>query len=294
MDIMTKTNIVTFLHSGDMGDCIAGMAAVKQYCDIHNTKARIVFDATGGKTNRHVLRQAPNGNKFGRAQAEFLKPLLEIQPYIEEVVIDDTGDTSGIDIDLNSFRDVFGAYNSNLQFLHQYALKLPVGYTGPWIEVGDGPKDQGVLFCRSLRYQSAHVAIECVIQALNKADVPYSFCGTDLEYSAFCDCFRESKASRLYASNALDLAKIVSSHNQIIVNGTLAYWIAVSTGHPKITHEMGVDITTTFFNPAKPHPHVVYIVGAHAISGAAPADKTDKSDKTEKSENLNTDSNRSN
>lgn len=262
--------IVTYGHAGDMGDIVAGMSAVKQYCDIHNVKARIVLDTTGGKTNRHVLRQAPNGNKFGRAQAEFLKPLLDVQPYISEVVIDDTGNPQNIDIDLNSFRDYFGAYNSNLQYLHQHALGLPVGYTGPWIEVGDGPTGRGVLFCRSLRYQSAHVAIESIIHTLNKAGAPYSFCGTDLEYSAFCDCFRGAKANRLYANNALDLAKIVSSHQQIIVNGTLAYWLAVSTGHPKITHEMGVDITTTFFNPSKPHPHVVYIVGSHCITGAAP------------------------
>ena len=40
--------IITFLHSGDAGDIIAGLATVKEICEKENAKAILFLDTTGG------------------------------------------------------------------------------------------------------------------------------------------------------------------------------------------------------------------------------------------------------
>ena len=41
---------LTFLHSGDMGDIISSLAAVKEVCEKQNKKAILFFDTSGGMT----------------------------------------------------------------------------------------------------------------------------------------------------------------------------------------------------------------------------------------------------
>ena len=40
--------ILTFLHSGACGDCVASMSTVKELCEIESAKAVLVLDPTGG------------------------------------------------------------------------------------------------------------------------------------------------------------------------------------------------------------------------------------------------------
>lgn len=275
-------DIVSFRHSGDMGDLIASLAAVKTYCEAHKCKAKFIMDASGGWMDKCVSAQAPNGLKFDLKAAQFLEPLLKIQPYIAEVKIDTWGhETDASTINLNGFRVLFcdpnaiRATNQNLMELHQLLLNQPLGYRGPWIDLKGAPittdLPNGVLMSRSTRYQQAHIMWEAIIANLNRKQVPYSFMGTDLEYDCFKDCFRQAHPTRLKVDNAVQMALAISGAEEYICNGTLGYWIAVGIGHRCIVHEPGNYIPTTMFREREGMelPNVTYIDGMRVINPKA-------------------------
>lgn len=267
-----EKKIFTVKHSGDMGDIVASLAAVKQLCDRDRAKAHYILDASGGYLNPNVKFQAPNGTKFNAKSAEFLKPLIEAQPYIDSVEIDPYG-MQNVDYDLNEFRRAFvdrnaiQKTNQNLVYLHQYALGLPLGYHGPWLA---DPKADGepnsVLFARTVRYQSAHVMWEYICQNLKNKGIVPDFIGTDVEEAAFKECFPRAAINRVKVESALDMAKQIALHQEVVVNGTLLYWIAVGLGHPSIVHEEGLDIPTTHWRDEM--ENLTYIMGARRMRGA--------------------------
>lgn len=237
---------VSFLHSGDMGDIVAGMAAVKEFCERNGVKAQLKLDVSGAWTNPLCLRQSKGlGMKFGPKQYEFLKPLLEVQPYIQSVSIYGFGET--VDFDLNGFRNGFckpwrRETGKNLLYNHQKLLGLPLRYNGPWLTLpGDKPEVKpGWLAARSTRYHSSD-------QIFRKhADEIKAFVGTPLEAACYDDCLRQ-KPEYILTETALDLARAIMSYECFVVNGTLAFWIALGLGHPHIINEVGVNVPSTVF-----------------------------------------------
>lgn len=105
----------TFMHSGKAGDCIASLSLVKRICAVQNTQATFILDCTGGlssgdeETNEIVSKQTHGkGLNFPKSVCEYLKPLIEVQPYINEVLIyDGTQQLPKIDFNLNKFRKCF-------------------------------------------------------------------------------------------------------------------------------------------------------------------------------------------
>lgn len=272
---MSKADPISFIHSGDMGDLVAGMGAVKQVCEREHAKARLILDATGGFhqgfLDECVGRMSRTGNKFNLTSAEFLKPLLERQPYVDSVEICDGGTPPNYRINLNVFRNYFAdmrtmpIHRQNLLFLHQLAVNVPVGWYGPWLECDTKAKTDLTLFARSNRYQSAHTMIQAIL-AGSRASGPIAFVGTELEYRSFQDCFRltENDIPRIPVDNALQMADLIGSSRAIVVNGTCAYWIALGLGVTPIVHEWAVDIDTTAFF-SDPAPDVTYIRGGHFV-----------------------------
>ena len=114
-------DVVRFKHSGDIGDAISSMCAVKEYCEKNKVLAEIHLDKTGGAGDKYVARHSPlKRTKLNEESAAFLKPLLERQPYVKSVVIDSGND---YDVNLNEFRrgflvkEVSESTNNNLMFL---------------------------------------------------------------------------------------------------------------------------------------------------------------------------------
>ena len=90
--LLYMEKVITFLHSGDIGDCIAGLGATKEICEKENAKAYFLLDTSGGMTcNSDDLNECikintkGKGLKFNNAGYEFLAPLIESQPYIKKV-----------------------------------------------------------------------------------------------------------------------------------------------------------------------------------------------------------------
>ena len=266
------SRMLTFVHSGDMGDIIAGLATVKEICEKNDAKARIFLDTTGGKEDEWCLRQSQGmGLKFNRKAFDFLQPLIEDQPYVVDCNDFTEVQPLKIDYNMNAFRALFfnkealKATNQNLVFTQQLAAGLDIGYKGPWLSISEPfadepvPPKRKVLMIRSTRYHSSD-ALYLVNRKELEADG--AFIGTDLEAACVKDCLR-MELQRIVVRNALDIAKEIKKSEKVLCNGTLAYWIAVGLGHPQIVHELGVDIPTTYFPDQK--PEIKYVLGNHFI-----------------------------
>ena len=189
-----ENKIITFLHSGDAGDIIAGLATVKEICEKENAKAILFLDTTGGTScndddlNNLVLVQTKGkGLKFNDKVADFIIPVIKIQPYIISVEKWNPSLEIKIDYNLNIFRekfidiDVIKKTNQNLMFLHQCAVGLDFGYKGPWLSCDDfdNSEKHKIVIGRSSRCQSAH-AFFSIYEDILKKDA--EFIGTDFEY----------------------------------------------------------------------------------------------------------------
>ena len=256
---------LNFLHSGDMGDLIAGLYAVRTICEQKGAKANLLLDTNGGKHEPLILRQSHGqGLKFNDASYEFLKPLLEAQSFVSGVAKWIPNNPIQIDYDLNQFRKIFfkrellQATNQNLLYSHQLVFGLPMECKGPWLDPIEVAPKRDILLSRSTRYHSSDQMY------LIQRDKPsMSFMGTDLEAKCFYDCTR-MEVPRVAITNALDAAKEIAASELFLVNGTLFYWIALGIGHKNIWHELGEDIPTTYFKNGE-QLHVRYCIGAHFV-----------------------------
>ena len=250
--------VVSFRHSGDMGDIVAGMAAVREFCAARGVRARLLLDTSGAWDCPACVRQSGGiGMKFGEAQFAFLAPLLRAQPFVESVEVWDKAERP--DVDLNSFRGFLGRpFSANLLYAHQRVLGQEVGYRGPWLDAPPERPTRAVLVARSNRYHSSDQLYNSNREKIR------AFVGTDLEHAAFADCTR-IVPERVPVADALELAAELAAAKLLLVNGTLAYWIALGVGCPRIMHEVGIGIRTTVFREAV--PGLSYVVGSRIVEG---------------------------
>ena len=268
-----SNRLIRFFHSGDLGDLVASLAAVKKVCEREGAKAFLYLDKTGGLDSQNsveirdtlIKQTGGQGLKMDERGIKFLLPLIVSQPYVENAIAVDRC-PSNVDYNLNAFRKYFFdrrltlTEGQNLMYLQQRLLDVPQQYE-PWLEVK--PFAQGVkcIVARSLRYQSAHSAFPRFAEYLRGA----CFIGTDLEHAAFLDAFR-FPIPRFKVSDALHAARAIASSQCFIANGTLFYWIGVGMGHPNIVHEVGLDVPTTVFSDAdSKRLGITYICGSRIV-----------------------------
>jgi hypothetical protein len=188
--------------------------------------------------------------KFGPEQYEFLKPLLEVQPYVASVEIWEHHQKPilDVDFDLNGFRNGFckpwrKETRKNLVYNHQKLLGFQLRYNGPWLTLpGKKPdvKFDEWIAARSTRYHSSDQIFRKHAYEIK------AFVGTELELECYKDCLRQDP-TWIKTETALDLARAIMSYECIVVNGTLAFWVALGLGHPHIINEVGVNIPSTVF-----------------------------------------------
>ena len=251
-------SVIRYLHSGDMGDIVSSLPVIKEMSETLGKKGILILDTTGGQTvndgplNSLITRNTNSrGLKFNHTSFEFIKPLLEVQPYIESVeeYTDGSKPPDDIDLNLNAFR--YFASNPklnemiycNLMYCHQLASNVIFGYKGPFLEVPDGnkiparmiPLKKGIV-SRSNRYHSSQVFLQTFTSMLHD----FKFIGTDIEYEAFVDCISlrdRDQIPHVKVKNALEMAKLVKEAPLVFSNATLLYWIAVGLEKP-IIHEL--------------------------------------------------------
>ena len=170
----------TFKHSGRMGDLLYSLYYAKQLAN--NEPFKLVLQ-TG------VAMWDPSGRPvlMNRADAEFVRPLLEAQPYIDSVEI--TDEPAPDCFRLDAFRDHMKrlAGKEIRQWYYDFStVKLePAGFGKPVLAVPDVPKTDKVAVCFTPRYKSAASG-----RMLNRIADKVVFIGLPEEHETFCKkCF---------------------------------------------------------------------------------------------------------
>jgi hypothetical protein len=237
----------TFKHSGDLGDIIYSLPTMRLLGG-----GVLCLDTSGGEDDEFCkLQCAPNGKtRFNKASFDFIKPLLEKQPYIKECREFVKGER--IDFNLNKFRLKFlevsdpSPENKNLVKLHLESFKQPVvDYNLPWLDVTpDSDRRREFIITRTPRYQSNY----SFYVGLRQAGIfkESSFIGLKREHDLF-EWAMESTIDFIQIKDALDMAGVIAASGTFISNPTFALSVAIGLGHRAIIQEFDSKCPTTFF-----------------------------------------------
>jgi len=166
----------SFKHSGQSGDLIFSLAAIKSFNEDSNLYLNLNV-----KANLYPGAKNPLGDVYlNHKMFDFMYPLLNSQEYIKNVDIF-SGQRVDVDLDLFRTQPVNPAMGSLVKryfyFIHNY-----IDLTKPWISVEnkiDELSDK-ILVCRSERYRNETINYS-FLRTLNNI----VFCGLDDEWNDF-------------------------------------------------------------------------------------------------------------
>lgn len=182
-----------FGHAGDLGDIIYALPAIRA----QGGGALVLFDMPGRTS--HGMTEA----KVGR-----LRPLLEAQDYIDEVIWSETIQ----DDDLNGFRDHLNR-NGNLADAHLLTQgKEWVHRSAKWLEV-DPDYRKPVIFSRSHRYRNDNFDWGRIADAYRDRA---GFVGFPDEYEDFCRRFGD--VPLVEARDFMELAQVIAGAKLFVGN----------------------------------------------------------------------------
>jgi len=199
-----------FHHSGDYGDMIYGLAAIRAA----GGGVLYVSDKT-----QHELRQRQTQATFSNIES-----LLNVQEYIWRASW--TGEKFDPDYDLNRFRD---NYVRGKSLLTQQCNVVGEVYdeTQPWLKVDFAmaiPGKQAVV-SRSGHYHNSLFPWKNMVKQFGKRMV---FVGLDDEYDAFIKSFGE--IDRVKTPTLLDVARLIQGTGLFIGNQSAPMSIALGLG----------------------------------------------------------------
>jgi len=219
---------IIFSHSGDLGDIIYALPTIKAIRKSDDTTKLILFNSPG-KTS-HGLDEI----KVNR-----LRPLLEAQPYLSEVIWSDTQ----YETSLNGFRDHHGV--GNLADMHLATHGLPWTHRQePWLEVNSLPSGNypKVIISRSPRYHNSNFPWKRVVETYQKDSI---FIGFLDEYAEFVKNYGYIPFQE--CDNFLLMAQLIKASKLFIGNQSSPCAVAHGLRHPMVqcicpnhSHSLGV------------------------------------------------------
>lgn len=236
-----------FKHSGDMGDIIYSLPAIKALGG-----GTLYLDITGGEDEPICKAQCPDGKtKFNKTNYEFIKPLILSQSYIKDVKI---YNKDKIDYNLNNFRYKFADPNRrsksrNLVDLHLDAFNLPVWDDNVgWLEIDNSVVlDRTTIVSRSPRMQSNYPWFES--NKFNFRDKAI-FIGLLKEHDIFEYTFG-IKIPYKEVSNALEMAQVIKGCKAFVANSTFSLAVAIGLGTVPIVQEVVQQFPVSVFSNKK-------------------------------------------
>ena len=217
--------MATFKHSGDLGDILYALPAVKAL-----SGGTLYLDLNGGRTEPFVQQTCPDGHtKLGQRAYDALRPLLLEQPYITDV---QPWAGEPIDHNLDRFRgQVLTGGQVNLVVAHLRAFGLPEGiYNDPWLTLRSPPVTlhKPVVISRTVRYHSKYRWWALNIRQLAPQAV---FLGFEKEHDIFQYTF-ECQVDFHWAKDALEIAQVLLGSQMLIGNSNFTMAIAHGLGTP--------------------------------------------------------------
>jgi hypothetical protein len=205
----------TFKHSGDLGDIIFALPAVRALGG-----GILYLDPQGGATEPLVLTSGTPKTKLNAGSIESLKTLLARVPYVNEVR---SWNGEAVDVNLDVFRQ--HARFNNLSDAYLSAFGLPFTERDrQWLEISDPLSDSRfpIIIARSVRYHGNYV-----FWALNTPKIAHqcAFVGLPKDHEIFEYTF-EIKVHYWPTPDILTLARVIAGAQQFIGNQGLPHALA--------------------------------------------------------------------
>lgn len=221
-----KANIASvigpsFYHSGDLGDIIYSLVAIKELSKGLGP-ARVIL----GPDNRTPMQTR---EVMTVARFNLIASLIGEQDYVESVTYSTTL-PSDLDYDLNQFRmgfygpriDIAPGMNLARCHLKHFKVKLDADEK-PWLSVGDVsiPEGKTVVISRSSRYHNPRFNWIEVMRRYGKHAV---FVGTETEWREFSRSYGD--IDYFSCKTLLDAARVISAATLFIGNQSCPFSIA--------------------------------------------------------------------
>lgn len=200
-----------FLHSGHIGDIIAFLPLMRALGGGH-------LVITDHNTASNLMMQ---GFKY-----DSLKPLLEIQPYIESVSYEKIPEN--IRYDARGFRRYWGKYPIIEMQAKELGIEVPSLVR--WLDVEPDDRSAGrFVCCRSLRYRNDSFPWKKIVEDYRERIL---FVGLYDEYGDFVKRF--GPVERVTVGNLLEVARLIEGSSLFVGNQSSPFWIAAGLNHPAI------------------------------------------------------------
>lgn len=226
----------TFLHSGNSGDIIASLPAIREF--YRKTGIRpILYLRKGVEAFYYEGAVHPVKNAEGKsvmlndAMINMLTPLLKSQDFLEDVK---EWTDEEIACDLDQIRETnvgMPGLSINRWYFYVYP-DLACDLTKPWLQVPETEKDLAkgkIIITRTERYTNPNIDYSF----LKPYEDELIFSGTMREYNNFCMTF-DLNIRKLTITNFLELAQAIKQSRFHITNQTMANQISTGLFHPSI------------------------------------------------------------
>jgi hypothetical protein len=207
-----------FKHSGNAGDIIYSLNAIRSACMLHDKDA-ILYLKLDEPIQLHPSFKHPLGGvMLNRYMYDNLRPLLLECDFIEDVVI---YTNQKVDYDLDAFRKIgFNLGAGDIKKWYLYAFpELQYYYSNDPLFIN---KDSGdyIVLNRSERYNNGQIDYSI----LNQVQLPIYFVGTDTEFAIMKNIVWDLQHKKV--ANFLELKDFIAYSHLFIGNQSMCYAIA--------------------------------------------------------------------
>lgn len=225
--------MATFHHCGDFGDIIYCLPTMRALC--------------GGGSGTLMLGPGGHGTRLPMTieRYQMIRPLLEQQPYIDEVIFG----TDKCDYDLNIFRYLHNRTDLNIAQRCLAAHSLPLAECEtPWLRVPDPLVVAPVVINRT--WDRHHNAIFCWPDYLERYGRAAVFLGIEQDYKCFRDAYRTLCDIPWYrCEDLLEFARVIAGAGMFIGNQSAGYAVREAMKMPAIVEVSGTSPNCIFDRP---------------------------------------------
>jgi hypothetical protein len=242
MDKQTgQIKLITYRHSGTLGDTIYALAILPIVARGKFLVAINNIDVCISKFGYAVIDPAHVG-RYTEQDYEWLKPLLERQPYIEEVGKWYKGDPNP-DVDLDDFRAIlFRGFRGNYIEAYHRTFQLPFDkecMMRPWLAC-DPERVAPIVVSRTSRYHGGFKdGINWHKELAKGKNLKENgiFIGSPKEHQDYCE-FANCDIKYYPVRDFLHMTNVIAGADLFIGNQTFAYSLAMGTNTPSILETM--------------------------------------------------------